>query len=89
MENERKNVKIAVAILAMMVVLSASVLIGKSMIVDSSIEATPITTKDYGDLMQYEWTTGGANENQSDFSAGPAPEKPDILWKTATSLLSM
>jgi outer membrane protein assembly factor BamB len=86
MENtKRKNAKIAVAILAILMTLSALVLIGKSMIIYSSIQATPLSTKDYGDLLQYEWTTGGANENQSDFSAGPGPEKPDILWKTATS----
>jgi outer membrane protein assembly factor BamB len=86
MDNTRKNLKIAVAILAIWIALSATVLIGKSIIIDKSIQATPLSTaKDYGDLKQYEWTTGGANENQSDFSAGPGPEKPDILWKTATS----
>ena len=75
MENtKRKNAKIAVAILAILMTLSALVLIGKSMIIYSSIQATPLSTKDYGDLLQYEWTTGGANENQSDFSAGPVPE---------------
>jgi outer membrane protein assembly factor BamB len=35
--------------------------------------------------MQYEWTTGGANEDQNGFNPGPAPSRPDILWKLDTA----
>ena len=80
--------KIIVAVLVMLLALSASVTLGNSVIIKSSIEATPLSaTKNYGDIMQYEWTTGGANEDQSDFSAGPAPNKPDILWKASLSAM--
>ena len=78
--------KTAVAILTILLTLPTLVLIGNSVIIKSSIEATPLSpAKDYGDIMQYEWTTGGADEHQSDFSAGPGPDRPDILWKVTRS----
>jgi outer membrane protein assembly factor BamB len=74
--------KIVVAILATLLVLSTLVLLGHSVVIEDSIEATPLSpTKDYGDIMQYEWPTGGANEGQTGFSAGPAPDRPNILWR--------
>jgi outer membrane protein assembly factor BamB len=79
---KRTSTRISVAILALLLVSSTLVLLGNSVIIEESIEATPLSpAKDYGDIMQYEWTTGGANENQMGFSAGPAPSRPDILWK--------
>ena len=37
---------------------------------------------DYGDLLQYEWPQIHGDPAFTRFSAGPAPEAPDILWKT-------
>ena len=83
MKNTKRNnsVKIAIAIVAILLVSSTLVLLGNSIVIKSSITATPLSpAKDYGDIMQYEWTTGEANENQTGFSAGPGPDRPDILW---------
>ena len=86
MDIRKRNFKISVAVLAVLLVSSTLVLLGNSVIIEDSIEATPLSpAKDYGDIMQYEWTTGGANENQTGFSAGPAPSRPDILWKVPQS----
>jgi len=87
MENiKRRSTRISVAVLALLLVSSTLVLLGNSVIIEESMEATPLSpAKDYGDLLQYEWTTGGGNENQMGFSAGPAPSRPDILWKIPAS----
>ena len=37
---------------------------------------------DYGNLLQYEWPQIHGDPAFTRFSAGPAPEAPDILWKT-------
>jgi eukaryotic-like serine/threonine-protein kinase len=34
------------------------------------------------DLSQYEWTSPAASPSRTSFSAGPAPNAPNILWKT-------
>jgi outer membrane protein assembly factor BamB len=36
----------------------------------------------YGNLLQYEWPQLQGDSSFTRFSAGPAPEAPDILWKT-------
>jgi outer membrane protein assembly factor BamB len=36
----------------------------------------------YGDLQRYEWPQFTGDSSFSHFSDGPAPEAPDILWKT-------
>jgi len=36
----------------------------------------------YGNLLQYEWPQLQGDPSFTRFSAGPAPEAPDILWKT-------
>ena len=35
----------------------------------------------YGDLSQYTWPTGRGDPSNTGFSAGPAPNAPDIAWK--------
>jgi outer membrane protein assembly factor BamB len=35
----------------------------------------------YGDLLQYEWPQIHGDSGFARFSAGPAPEAPDLLWK--------
>ena len=42
----------------------------------------PSSSAAYGDLSKYEWPQFTGDSAFSHFSAGPAPEAPDILWKT-------
>jgi outer membrane protein assembly factor BamB len=85
-KTERKTAKMAVAILALLLFSSATIMIGTGLVYKYSFKATPLSpSKDYGDILQYEWTTGGANEWQQGFSAGPAPSRPEIKWKVSTS----
>jgi outer membrane protein assembly factor BamB len=37
---------------------------------------------EYGDLLQYEWPQIHGDSGFTRFSRGPAPESPEILWKT-------
>ena len=85
-DNIKSKLKTLIAFLTVLLAFSATLSLGNSVITKTSIEAAPLSAeKNYGDIMQYEWRTGGANENQDDFSAGPAPNTPNILWKTPTS----
>src|SRR3989337_23890 len=45
-----------------------------------SSSASPST--DYSDLLKFEWPQIHGNSAFTRFSAGPAPEAPDILWRT-------
>ena len=40
----------------------------------------PVTGQPYGDLLQYEWTSLGGNSQNTRYSAGPAPNRPEVLW---------
>ncbi|MCZ2807724.1 MAG: PQQ-binding-like beta-propeller repeat protein [Candidatus Bathyarchaeota archaeon] len=54
-----------------------------SSIVDASSGPTNVNAAvDYGDLLQYEWPQIHGDSAFTRFSTGPAPEAPDILWKT-------
>lgn len=51
---------------------------------DSAIASKNFSaSSDYSDLLKYEWTQIQGNSAFTRFSAGPAPEAPDILWKTS------
>ncbi|MEM0058737.1 MAG: PQQ-binding-like beta-propeller repeat protein [Candidatus Bathyarchaeia archaeon] len=50
---------------------------------DPSQRINPLTGQPYGDIMQYEWPQYGCDEGQTGFSPGPAPNKPNILWRTS------
>ncbi len=50
-------------------------------IVDESALAANTATG-YGDLLQYEWPQIHGDSAFTRFSSGPAPEAPDIIWKT-------
>ena len=50
-------------------------------IVDAT-ESTVNAAMNYGDLLQYEWPQIHGDPGFARFSEGPAPEAPDILWKT-------
>lgn len=40
---------------------------------------------EYGDLLQYEWPQIHGDSAFTRFSAGPAPEAPDIMWTTTVN----
>ena len=69
---------IVAAVLASLLILSSFM-----MFLDASNVSTLNVATDYGDLLQYEWPQIHGDSTFSRFSAGPAPEAPDILWKTA------
>ena len=48
--------------------------------VSTSERVDPVTGEPYGDIMQYEWTQLGATAGWTGYSAGPAPDRPEVLW---------
>jgi outer membrane protein assembly factor BamB len=54
-------------------------------VIPSSIIAQPVSSTDYGDIMQYECVAGENNQNQDGCSAGPGPDVPNVLWKVTAS----
>ena len=81
-----KNVHaIVIAVLALLLTLSAFIVSSNSAsgTVDTLVAPKSINAAaDYGDLLQYEWPQISGDSSFTRFSAGPAPEAPDILWKT-------
>jgi len=76
---------IVVIILALPLILSPFMVLPNSAsgTIDVSIASTNMGAAiDYGDLLQYEWPQIHGDPSHARFSAGPAPEAPDILWKT-------
>ena len=75
----------AVAILALLFISSSFAAI-------STLQGTPVTAptvlantsgaSSYGDLLQYEWPQFQGDASFTRSSAGPAPNAPDIMWKT-------
>jgi outer membrane protein assembly factor BamB len=75
----------AVAILALLFISSSFAAI-------STLQGNPVTSSNvlantsgasrYGDLLQYEWPQFQGDASFTRFSAGPAPNAPDIMWKT-------
>jgi outer membrane protein assembly factor BamB len=53
-----------------------------NMVNASSAPTNVAGTAKYGDLLQYEWPQFQGDSSFMRFSAGTAPEAPDILWKT-------
>lgn len=45
----------------------------------------PATGQPYGDIMQYEWPQYGCDSEQTGFNPGPAPSRPNLLWRTNVS----
>jgi outer membrane protein assembly factor BamB len=85
MENS-KNIKIAIAMMTILLVSSTLILFGNSAFVKPSTTALPLSpTTNYGDLMQYTWNQSGYDEGFSSGSPGPGPEKADVLYKVRTS----
>jgi outer membrane protein assembly factor BamB len=73
MENS-KNVKIAIAIMTILLVSSSLVLAA------NTIEVTPVAATDYGDIMQYDWPQAGHDDEKTRFNPGPGPNRGDQLW---------
>ena len=74
------------AMLLMMLLVSQALMLGSSALVKESKYATPLSpTKDYGNLLQYDWDQAGADEGNTGSSGGPAPDRPNILWQRTVS----
>jgi outer membrane protein assembly factor BamB len=69
------NAKIAVAILALLLVTSVAMLL--------NFDSNTALADDYGDIMQYDWPSAGADEGNTGWNRGPGPDRPNVLW-TAT-----
>jgi outer membrane protein assembly factor BamB len=74
----------ATVFLALLLILSefaaVSTILGNP--IAPAVLASPSGTSSYGDLLQYEWPQYQGNAAFTRFSAGPAPNAPDIMWKT-------
>ena len=75
-----------VVVLTLLLILSEFIVFsnlnGGSTVNASSTTAGTSGTSNYGDLLQYEWPQYQGDASFTRFSAGPAPEAPDIMWKT-------
>jgi outer membrane protein assembly factor BamB len=82
MENtKRKNVKIAIAIVTILLVSSAIMFISNPA---KNITVQAQTT--YGDVLQYEWPEGpGCDSGNTFFNPGPAPSTPTVSWTKPVS----
>ena len=74
MQNLHKKV-FAITALIIVALLSLTVLVTELILDDS-------TSLVVNDLLQYEWPQLHGDPGFTRFSEGPAPEVPDILWKT-------
>src|SRR3990170_7563067 len=76
---------IVAIILALLLILSAFMVFSKftGSTVNASIASTNVNVAtDYSDLLQFEWPQFQGDSSFTRFSSGPAPEAPDIMWKT-------
>jgi outer membrane protein assembly factor BamB len=85
MGNSKRTYGMVAIVLALLLIFLAFIVFSNFMCstVDSSAFANVNSAADHGDLLQYEWPQIHGNSTFTRFSAGPAPEAPDILWKTA------
>jgi outer membrane protein assembly factor BamB len=74
-----------VSVLILLLILSGFVLfsnLSRGTVDASSALGNVGVTATNGNLLQYEWPQLQGDSSFTHFSAGPAPETPDILWKT-------
>src|SRR3989337_701420 len=75
----------AIVSLALLLILAEfaaiSTLRGNPVNTPSVLANTPGASS-YGDLLQYEWPQFQGDASFTRFSAGPAPNAPDVMWKT-------
>jgi outer membrane protein assembly factor BamB len=72
----------AAAMMAFLFIISDGVLFGGLGQGFAASSINPSSSSSYGDPLQYEWPQFAGDSAFSHFSTGPAPEAPDILWKT-------
>jgi outer membrane protein assembly factor BamB len=65
----------------LLVVLAISTALGLANFVERTGNANANVTSETDNLLQYEWPQLQGNPSFTRFSAGPAPEAPDMLWK--------
>jgi len=84
MVTPNRTYKIVVSVLVSLLISSSFMVLSDSVISIVNASSTPTVnpTTDYGDLLQYEWPQIHGDPAFTRSSAGPAPESPDILWKT-------
>lgn len=70
-------------VIAVLIALLLLSLVAKDLYFSNSInQASNAETEASDSLLQYEWPQLQGDPSFTRFSAGPAPEAPDILWKT-------
>jgi eukaryotic-like serine/threonine-protein kinase len=85
MKNRKILLEILTAVIAVLMISSTLTLCSSAVELPSTY-ATPLSTaKDYGDLLQYPWPQAGYDEGFSCGNPGPGPDRPNVLWKVATS----
>ena len=75
----------AASVLILLLILSEFIVfsnLGRSTVDASSALGNVNVTANDRNLLQYEWPQFQGDSSFTRFSAGPAPEAPDILWKT-------
>ncbi len=84
MRNQNYTYKILVVILFALIISSFAIQLSTftNNVVNASYASSVDSTTEYGDLLQYEWPQIHGDPGFTRFSTGPAPESPDILWKT-------
>ena len=75
MQKTKHIFAIATLVLALLLISSPLIAIGAL-----GASASVNQAADYGDVMQYECPQLGQDESNTRFSAGPAPDKPELLW---------
>ncbi len=73
------------AVLTLILVLSSSILfssMSRTAVSASNLNANSVAGSNDGNMLQYEWPQFQGDSSFTRFSAGPAPEAPDTLWKT-------
>lgn len=76
-----KFAKLLIVIAVLVALLLASLVI-KDVYFDDVNEPSNGETVGTDDLLQYEWPQLQGDPSSARFSQGPAPEAPDVLWKT-------
>jgi outer membrane protein assembly factor BamB len=75
-----KNSKLLLIVAALTVLLVGSLLVVGFHIINIANQPSNVEADSY--LLQYEWPQFQGDPSSTHFSAGPAPEAPDFLWKT-------
>lgn len=74
--------KLLLIIVALVLLLIGSLFVRDLYLNSGSKKPSSVETNDYNTLLQYEWPQLQGDSSFTRFSAGPAPETCDFLWKT-------